>query len=272
MRQSFPGRLLQVEGMSLAVQLEAASLAVGGRLLVADLSLTVEAGAFACIIGPSGSGKSTLLSMVSGLARPTGGSVRVGGAEVRGMDPHIQLVFQNGGVFPWLSVRENVEFGLRVMGVRGDVRRGEVEGYLRLVGLDHVAEARMHQLSGGMVQRVAIARALVLQPQVLLMDEPFSALDAITRAGLQVELLRLWQETGVTVIFVTHNLRESILLADDIHLLSSYPGRIEASWKVTVPRAEREHHPELRNLEFELGRRLQVAHVDILAGQRSASA
>ena len=263
--------MAQSAQVSLAVELQEASLTLGGRVLVADLSLTVPAGSFACIIGPSGSGKSTLLSMISGLLPLTSGAVSVGGQPVRGVDPRVQLVFQNGAVFPWLTVRENVEFGLKAMGVAREVRAGEVEGYLGLVGLRHVADARIHELSGGMVQRVALARALVLQPQVLLMDEPFSALDAITRANLQVEVLRLWQETGVTVVFVTHNLREAILMADDIHLLSSYPGRIEASWSVTVPRSEREHHPELRPLEQDLGRRLEVAHVDINAG-RAATA
>jgi NitT/TauT family transport system ATP-binding protein len=121
-----------------------------------------------------------------------------------------------------------------------------------------------------MVQRVAIARALVLQPQVLLMDEPFSALDAITRAGLQVELLRLWRETGVTVIFVTHNLREALLLADEIHLLAA-PGHIDGSWTVNVRRAEREHHPELRPLEAELRDRLQMAHPEHEQGTRLAA-
>jgi NitT/TauT family transport system ATP-binding protein len=196
----------------------------------------------------------------------------VGGKPVTTVDPRTQLVFQGGAVFPWLTVHENVEFGLRAAGVAADVRRGEVLGYLKLVGLEKVAGARPHELSGGMLQRVAIARALVLQPQVLLMDEPFSALDAITRASLQVELLRLWDETGVTVLFVTHNLREAILLADDIHLMGGQPGRLEGSWTVDVPRAEREHHPSLRPLETELGERLKVAHPAFETRTRRASA
>jgi ABC-type nitrate/sulfonate/bicarbonate transport system ATPase subunit len=243
--------------VSLAVELRGCSFRYGGKPVLDDVDLRVDAGRFACVIGASGSGKSTLLSLVSGLLEPGGGEVKVGGQRVHGIDPRVQLVFQNGALFHWLTVRENVEFGLRATGVPREVRDGEVHGYLRLVGLDHVANARVHELSGGMAQRVAIARALVLQPQVLLMDEPFSALDAITRENLQVELLRLWQETGVTVIFVTHNLREAILLGDDIYLLG-IGGRVERSWPLEIPREAREHHPALRPLEQELRDRLHV--------------
>ena len=248
--------------MSIEVRFDSVGYAIGGRYILHDLSFTVAPGRFACVIGVSGSGKTTLLNLAEGLVRPTVGTVAVDGKPVGGVSPRAQLVFQSGAVFPWLTVRENVEFGLRAAGVAAEVRRPEVDGYLRLVGLDKVPDARIHQLSGGMVQRVAIARALVLQPQVLLMDEPFSALDAITRADLQVELLRLWHETGVTVIFVTHNLREALLLADDIHLLGGQPGHLDGSWTVTVPRAEREHHPQLRPLELELRERLHLAHPD----------
>ena len=245
--------------MSLAVELDRCSFGYGGRAILDDINLKISAGHFACVIGSSGSGKSTLLSLVSGLLAPSSGVVRVGGKPVVGTDPRVQLVFQNGALFQWLTVRENVEFGLRAARVPKEVRDGDVHGYLRLVGLDHVAGARVHELSGGMAQRVAIARALVLQPQVLLMDEPFSALDAITRENLQVELIRLWEETGVTVIFVTHNLREAILLGDQIHLLGA-AGRVEGSWPMGIPRADREHHPALRPLEQELRNRLHVAH------------
>jgi NitT/TauT family transport system ATP-binding protein len=248
--------------MSVSVELEHAGVFLSGKPIIEDLTLDIGAGRFVCVIGASGAGKSTLLSLISGLLSPSTGSVRIGGAEVKGVDPRVQLVFQSGAVFPWLSVRENVEFGLKSQGVSREMREGEVDGYLRLVGLGGVPDARIHELSGGMVQRVAIARALVLQPQVLLMDEPFSALDAITRQALQVELLRLWRETGVTVVFVTHNLREALLLADDIHLLSANPGRLEGSWTVTIPRLEREHHPQLRPLEKELQDRLHLAHPD----------
>jgi len=245
--------------MSLAVELDRCTFKYGGRPILDDVSLRVDAGRFTCVIGSSGSGKSTLLSLVSGLLSPAEGQVRVGGEPVAGTDPRVQLVFQNGALFDWLTVRENVEFGLRATRVPREVRDGDVQGYLRLVGLDHVANARVHQLSGGMAQRVAIARALVLQPQVLLMDEPFSALDAITRENLQVELIRLWEETGVTVVFVTHNLREAILLGDEIHLLGG-AGRVEGSWPLGIPRSDREHHPALRPLEQELRDRLHVAH------------
>ncbi|MDQ6748574.1 MAG: ABC transporter ATP-binding protein [Candidatus Dormibacteraeota bacterium] len=245
--------------MSLAVELDHCTLRYAGRPVLDDVSLTVDPGRFACVIGASGSGKSTLLSLVSGLLQPAAGEVRVGGRAVAGMDPRVQLVFQDGALFDWMSVRENVEFGLRAARVPREVADAEVDGYLRLVGLEDVGAARLNELSGGMAQRVAIARALVLQPQVLLMDEPFSALDAITRENLQVELIRLWGETGVTVVFVTHNLREAILLGDDIHLLGT-GGRVEASWPLAIPRSERQHHPALRPLESELRERLHVAH------------
>lgn len=245
--------------MSLAVELDHCTLRYGERSVLEDVSLKIDAGRFACIIGSSGSGKSTLLALISGLLAPATGEVRVGGQPVAGTNPRVQLVFQSGALFDWMTVRENVEFGLRATRVPDEVTRGEVEGYLRLVGLDDVAGARIHQLSGGMAQRVAIARALVMQPQVLLMDEPFSALDAITRDNLQVELIRLWEETEVTVVFVTHNLREAILLGDDICLLGS-GGHIERTWEVKVPRSQRAHHPALRPLENELRERLHVAH------------
>ena len=245
--------------MSLAVELDHCTLRYSERAVLDDVNLRIDAGSFSCVIGPSGSGKSTLLALISGLLAPVAGEVRVGGQPVAGTNPRIQLVFQSGALFDWMTVRENVEFGLRATRVPDAVARGEVEGYLRLVGLDDVAGARIHELSGGMAQRVAIARALVMQPQVLLMDEPFSALDAITRDNLQVELIRLWEETGVTVVFVTHNLREAILLADDICLLGS-GGRVERTWEVQVPRSQRAHHPALRPLENELRERLHVAH------------
>jgi ABC-type nitrate/sulfonate/bicarbonate transport system ATPase subunit len=244
--------------MSLAVELDHCTFGYGGRLILDDVSLRVDKGRFACVIGPSGSGKTTLLSLVSGLVAPRAGQVTVGEKPVTGVNPRVQLVFQNGALFQWLTVKENVEFGLRAARVPREVMDGDVHGYLKLVGLDHVANARVHELSGGMAQRVAIARALVLQPQVLLMDEPFSALDAITRENLQIELLRLWEETGVTVVFVTHNLREAILLGDDIHLLG-VGGRVEGFWPLEVPRADREHHPSLRPLEQQLREQLHVA-------------
>jgi NitT/TauT family transport system ATP-binding protein len=248
--------------MSLSVRVDHIGVDIGGHAILDGVSFSVAAGKFACVIGASGSGKSTLLSALSGLLPPGRGAIFIDGQPVRGVNPRVQYIFQSGAVFPWLTVAENVGFGLRARGVPVEVRPGEVHGYLKLVGLDRVAHSRMHELSGGMAQRVALARALVLQPQVLLMDEPFSALDAISRSALHVELLRLWRETGVTIVFVTHNLREALLLADDVHLLGSTPGRLEASWSVSIPRAERDHHPQLRPLEAELSDRLHLAHPD----------
>ncbi|MHB8572892.1 MAG: ABC transporter ATP-binding protein [Candidatus Dormibacteria bacterium] len=246
--------------MTLGASLRGAGYAIDGHEILRGVDLEVRPGEFACVIGVSGSGKSTLLSLLAGLVRPTSGTVAVGDREVGPVDPRVQLVFQDGALFPWLTVAENVGFGLRARRVPRDIRRGEVDGYLRLVGLEDARDRRIHELSGGMRQRVALARALVLNPHVLLLDEPFSALDAITRATLQEEMLRLWRQTGITVILVTHNLREALLMGERVHLLGSQPGRVEASWDVPVPHGEREHHPMLRPLEDQLTERLNLAH------------
>ncbi len=154
---------------------------------------------------------------------------------------------------------------IEAAGATRQSRRLEAERAIRLVGLERVPDAYVHQLSFGMRQRVALARALAVSPQVLLMDEPFAALDAITQAELEGELVRLWQQTGVTVLFVTHNLREALTMADSIHLLGGEPARLQASWRVTIPRGDREHHPALRPLELEIRERLQSVRPDRVA-------
>ena len=209
----------------------------GNRLLALDhIDLKVRAGEFVCIVGPSGCGKSTLLHIISGLERPTLGSVLVDDKLIEGPATSSILIFQELGLFPWLTVRQNVEFGLKMEGVGSEERREKVRHYLRMVHLSQFSDCYIHQLSGGMRQRVALARALATEPDVLLMDEPFAALDAQTRDLLHDELERIWAETGCTIIFVTHNVREAARLGDRVILFIFRPGRIKHEFAVDLPR------------------------------------
>ncbi|WP_280714439.1 ABC transporter ATP-binding protein [Kitasatospora sp. MAP5-34] len=197
-----------------------------------NIDLTVPPGGFTCVIGASGCGKSTLLTLIAGLDEPTFGRIDVAGG-------HAALMFQDAALFPWLTAGRNVELALRLRGVRRAERRAEAERLLALVRLDGARDQPVHQLSGGMRQRVALARALAQQSKVLLMDEPFAALDAITRDVLHDELIRVWQETGCAVVFVTHNVREAVRLGRQVVLLSSRPGRIAGRWEVEIPQPRR---------------------------------
>lgn len=208
----------------------------GSRLALNGIDLDVEAGEFVCIVGPSGCGKSTLLDLLAGHATPARGEVSVDGATVRGPGPDRVMVFQEHALFPWLSVADNVEFGLKNAGVAPAKRAATVATWLDKVGLTDAAHLHPHQLSGGMRQRAALARAFAMRPRALLMDEPFSALDAPSRDRLHVELQQLWQETGVTIVFVTHNVREAVALGDRVIVLSSGPGRIIGDVPVTLAR------------------------------------
>lgn len=223
------------------VQLNEVSLdypSTGGTRLTAldQIELKVQPSEFLCIVGPSGCGKSTLLHIITGLQRPSSGSVLVDGKPVDGPAPNRILIFQELGLFPWLTVAQNVEFGLKMAGLRGGERRERVEHYLRMVHLSQFHDSYIHQLSGGMRQRVALARALATEPDVLLMDEPFAALDAQTRDLLHDELERIWAETGRTIIFVTHNVREATRLGDRVVLFTFRPGRIKQEFRIDLPR------------------------------------
>lgn len=200
----------------------------GGTQALADVSLEIYAGQFVSLLGPSGCGKSTLLSMMARLDTPTAGTINV--------DGNPGVVFQEAGLFPWRSVRDNVAFGLQMKGIDKQTCRAKADEALKQVHLSRFADAFPHQLSGGMRQRASIARALVLDPALLLMDEPFGALDAQTRSLLQEELLTLWQRTQKTVVFVTHSLDEALLLSDRIVLLSARPGKVVADINVDAPR------------------------------------
>jgi len=218
----------------------------GERLLALDhINLQVRAGEFVCIVGPSGCGKSTLLHLIAGLHAQTSGQVLVDGHPVQGPGTDRILIFQDHGLFPWLTVAKNVEFGMKMKGVPKAERREKVLHYLRLVHLAKFEKSYIHQLSGGMRQRVAIARALATEPDVLLMDEPFAALDAQTRDLLHDELERIWSETGCTIIFVTHNVREAVRLGDRVVLLTFRPGRVKSEFPVNLPRPRSLEDPEV---------------------------
>lgn len=201
-----------------------------------DIHLDVRSGEFLCIVGPSGCGKSTLLHLIAGLDQPSEGEIWLDGRRVEGPGPDRILIFQELGLFPWLTARENVEFGLRMKGLSRAERRERARYYLRLVHLSQFEDSYLHQLSGGMRQRVALARSLAIQPNVLLMDEPFAALDAQTRDLLHDELERIWSETGQTIIFVTHNVREAVRLGDRVLLLTYRPGRIKDEFSIALSR------------------------------------
>ena len=221
-------------------------------------SLDVAAGEFLCVVGPSGCGKSTLLDLLAGHQLPDAGHVMAHGEDIAGPDPRRMVVFQEHALFPWLNVRENVEFGLRVGGLQAPAdRQALARDWLERVGLGDVAEARVHELSGGMRQRVAIARALALEPEVLLMDEPFAALDAQTRDHLHAQLQALWQTVGTTVVFITHNVREAVLLGDRVVVMAGNPGRVRASLVVGLPRPRTLESHAVADLAAIVGRYLR---------------
>jgi NitT/TauT family transport system ATP-binding protein len=209
----------------------------GPRLLALDnINLKVKAGEFLCIVGPSGCGKSTLLHLIAGLHHPTSGKVLVDDRQVDAPGTDRILIFQELGLFPWLKVGENIEFGMKMKGMPKAEREERIQYYLRLVHLSKFKDSYTHQLSGGMRQRVALARALATEPDVLLMDEPFAALDAQTRDLLHDELERIWAETGRTIVFVTHNVREAVRLGDRVALMTFRPGRVKCEYLIDLPR------------------------------------
>src|SRR5215831_15582358 len=233
--------LRQLSGSTPKIRLQEVTLTYKAetreRLVALDsIDLSVRPGEFLCIVGPSGCGKSTLLHLIAGLNHATSGRVLVDETQVTEPGTDRILIFQEHGLFPWLTVGENVEFGLRMQGVPKTARDANVRDYLQLVHLQHFKDSYIHQLSGGMRQRVALARALATEPDVLLMDEPFAALDAQTRDLLHDELERIWAETGRTIIFVTHNVREAIRLGDRVVLLTFRPGRIKREFPIDLPR------------------------------------
>src|ERR1700674_977140 len=217
-----------------------------------NIDLEIEQGEFVCIVGPSGCGKSTLLHLLAGLDRPTTGEITVDGGPVNGPGTDRILLFQELGLFPWLTARQNAGFGLKMAGVSKTERRDQARVFLRMVHLSHFEDHFIHQLSGGMKQRVALARSLAIRPKILLMDEPFAALDAQTRDMLHDELERIWKETSPTIVFVTHNVREAVRLGDRVLLMSFRPGRIKSQFQITLGRPRHVEDSDVAYLSKEI--------------------
>jgi NitT/TauT family transport system ATP-binding protein len=222
--------------------------------------LVVRKGEFVCLIGASGCGKSTLLRIVAGFEPPSTGAAEMWGMPIAGPAPDRGMVFQDYGLFPWLTVRQNIGFGPAARGRPKAEVKATVERFVELVGLGRFADAWPHQLSGGMKQRVAIARVLANDAEIVLMDEPFGALDAMTRERLQDELLEIWQRTRLTVLFVTHSIEEAIFLADRVVVMEPGPGRIASEHAIDLPRPRDVASPEFNAIRRELGSRLHSHH------------
>ncbi|NVO08196.1 MAG: ABC transporter ATP-binding protein [Rhodoferax sp.] len=218
-----------------------------------DIQLEIPQGQFVCLLGPSGCGKSTLLNAIAGFSLPSSGSIMAGGKEVTGPGPDRGMVFQEYALFPWMTVEKNIAFGLEIKGLDAASIQGTVSTLLAKLGLTDFRNRYPKDLSGGMRQRVAIARILALDSPILLMDEPFGALDALTRRNLQDELLRIWAELGKTVIFVTHSIEEAIYLADRIVVMTYRPGTVKRDLLVDLPRLRDPSSPAFNTLKRELG-------------------
>jgi len=207
----------------------------GSLVALKDINLHIDSGECICAVGASGSGKSTLLRLIAGLDTPTAGEVLVDGVRVTGPGPDRGMVFQSYTLYPWMSVAENVGFGLQLQGLAKPERRQRVSYYLEVVGLSEFGKALPKELSGGMKQRVAIARALASQPKILLMDEPFGALDVQTKEAMQQFLLQVWRRTQTTILMITHDVEEAVFLSQRIYVLSSRPGTIKQELTIKLP-------------------------------------
>ncbi|GAA1070819.1 ABC transporter ATP-binding protein [Tsukamurella spumae] len=242
--------------------------ASGQTVALQPTDLTVEPGEFVSIVGPSGCGKTTLLRLVAGFEDPTAGVVEVGGERVTAPSADRGVVFQAPTLYPWLTVRGNVEFGPKVSGVGRAERREQAQKMLELVGLGDFGDKRPYELSGGMQQRAQIARVLVNDPAIVLMDEPYGALDALTRERLQVDLLRIWREAGKTIVFITHSVEEAVFLSTRVLVMSARPGRVVIDRKVELPGDGPDTvrdpsvtaTPEFQALRTELAEAIYAAH------------
>ena len=223
---------------------------------LAPVDLAIPRGEFVCMIGASGCGKSTLLRIIAGFEEPTTGEVAINGKSVTGPGSDRGMVFQDYALFPWMTVRQNISFGPRQRHLAREEIDQTTDEFVRMVGLERFADRYPNQLSGGMKQRVAIARVLANNANILLMDEPFGALDALTREQLQNELLQIWKRTGVTTIFVTHSVEEAVLLADRVLVMSAGPGKIDSDFRIDLPRPRDVSSPEFNALRRDVARRL----------------
>ncbi|OYT20678.1 MAG: nitrate/sulfonate/bicarbonate ABC transporter ATP-binding protein [Nitrospira sp. UW-LDO-01] len=223
-----------------------------------DVTLRIAEGEFVCLVGPSGCGKSTLLNLIAGLDRADRGTVQADGQTISGPGPHRLMMFQEAALFPWLTVLGNVLFGLKlVKGLSASERREKAEYFLELVGLKRFMHSNVYELSGGMRQRVALARSLAPNPSVLLMDEPFGALDALTREQLYGDIQRIWSQHRKTIVFVTHNVREAVCLGDRVILFSPNPGRIREEFSIPLPRPRDINSVDLARYSTEITRVLK---------------
>lgn len=236
------------------VEIRDLGISFGAADIVSGIDLQVEEGEFVCLLGPSGCGKSTLLSSMAGFIEPTSGEIRCDGTAVRGGNAHAGMVFQSSeALFEWMTVSQNVSYGPRMHGANKAEQARIAAEYLAMVGLPHSGEKFPAQLSGGMRQRVQIARVLANQPSLVLMDEPFGALDAQTRQVLQIELDKIWRHTGCTVVFVTHDIDEALTLADRVVVMSAGPrARIKSIYQVDAPRPRDRAHPDVIGLYEQL--------------------
>jgi NitT/TauT family transport system ATP-binding protein len=231
---------IEIRGLSRSYKKKGEAVARGERFFaLKDFNLEIHKGEFITIVGPSGCGKSTLLDLLIGLSRPDEGQILIDGKPVAGPAFDRGIVLQGYALFPWRTVRRNVEFGLEIKGTPKKERRARGDHFIKLVELTGFENHYPHELSGGMQQRVAIARALAYDPEVLLMDEPFAAVDAQTRETMQDEILAIWEKTGKTIIFVTHNIEEAVGLADRVAVMSRQPGTVKAVVEVDLPRPRR---------------------------------
>ena len=251
--------------MATVIQTEDLAVSFDGEVLVFEgLNVAVEKGEFVTLVGVSGSGKSSLLRVIADLIPPFKGSVKVDTPKDALKRP-IAMVFQSANLMPWRRVYDNITLGLEGIDVSEDLKRERVDWTLKLVGLQGYADRWPYQLSGGERQRIGIARALAIDPNILLMDEPFGSLDAITRTGLQDELLQIWKETGKSVLFVTHDIEEAVYLGDRVLLLGEKPARIVEEYEVNIPRDSRRDSAAFMKLVDQIRNGLQKA-IDATAG------
>jgi len=247
---------LRLENISKSFKLDNGSVVEA----ISGISLEIADSEFVSVLGPSGCGKTTLLRIVAGLESPTSGTIMLDGKKIEGPSPQMTMIFQEYSLFPWRKVIDNIAFGLELQGLDREERRKRATAYLDLVGLRDFAEMYPYELSGGMRQRVAVARALAVNPRILLMDEPFGALDAQTRNMLQRELLEIWQKTKKTVLFVTHSVDEAVFLSDRVVVLSPRPGRVRDIVAIDLPRPR-----ERTGVEFARIRRYVLDHIEFMA-------
>ena len=251
--QNVPPEKLAVDGVSKWFRTRRATVHA-----LDNVSLNIREGEFVCLVGPSGCGKSTLLNIIAGLEKPDKGQVTADGALVTGPGRERMMMFQESALFPWLDAMDNVLFGLKLKpNLTRNERREVAMYYLQLVGLDKFSGANIHELSGGMKQRVALARALAPNPRVLLMDEPFAALDSLTREQLYGDIQRIWQDRQKTIVFVTHNVREATCLGDRVVLFSPHPGRIREQFQVRLARPRDVNSVDLAQYSSEITRALK---------------